>query len=65
MKIRLGQTKFILEDETDARFRVFEGGIPQLLETRLESSLSPWDGEPLWFLGTGSFLGCVYLMNSV
>lgn len=56
----------ILEDETDARFRVFEGGTPQLLETGLESfSFSPWDGEPLWFLGTDSFLGCVYLINSV
>lgn len=31
----------ILEDETDARFRVFEGGTPQLLETGLESSLFP------------------------
>lgn len=55
----------ILEDETDARFRVFEGGTPQLLETGLESFLPPWDGEPLWFLGTDSFLGCVYLIHSV
>lgn len=31
----------ILEDETDAHFRVFEGGTPQLLETGLESFLSP------------------------
>lgn len=40
-KICLGQTMVILEDETDARFRVFEGGTPQLLETGLESSLFP------------------------
>lgn len=40
-KIRLGQTMVILEDETDARFRVFEGGTPQLLETGLESFSFP------------------------
>lgn len=35
------------------------------LRRDLKVSFSPWDGEPLWFLGTDSFLGCDYLINSV
>lgn len=51
---------------------VIEGRTPQLLETLDLRILFLflfffliWDRELLWFLGSLSVLGCVYLINSV
>lgn len=65
---RLGRTLVILRDGTDVPFRVIEGGTPRLLETldlRTFFFFFPWDRALLWFLGSLSFLGCVYLTNSI
>lgn len=63
---RLGRTLVILRDGTDIPLGSLRAGQSQLLETldlRTFFFFS-WDRALLWFLGS-SFLGCVYLTNSI